>query len=73
MTATFVAQNNNVTVNFSYTSDTTKVIETVNACVKSLYGSTGELLPIEFEDLTNQQKLDYLDQYILNMIIEKAK
>jgi hypothetical protein len=76
MTATFKVLDGNTSVSFTYTAQTEKVIETVKACVKNLYqpdqfGEGVEMIP--FDQLTNQQILDFLDQCILEMIINNAK
>ncbi len=87
MTASFVVEVPNVTVNFAYTAEIVRVVETVNMCVKKLYQdymsggvdagqvyidpATQEVVP--FEQLTDQQKLDVLDIFILKMILTNAK
>ncbi len=87
MTASFKVEGSNVTVSFSYTAEASRIVETVNMCVKKLYqdylsggADAGQVYidpvsaeVVAFEELTNQQKLVVVDIYILKMILTNAK
>jgi len=77
MAATFIVSGANTTINFEYTAPTTAVLAIVPAAAHYLwdhgYGDHGtEEEPIGFGDLTNQQKLDVVDAYIRQTIIDLA-
>jgi len=76
--AKFTTANGNTTVTFDYTAPTDKVVLVVGDCSHYLfdkgYGDHGtQEEPIEFEDLTNQQKLDIVSKHLKNVIMDAAK
>ena len=79
MAGKFVVNGTETTVTFTYTALTTKVLATVNDAVAYLYPHIfGEVLDgdgvlIPFEALTNQQKLNVLDAWLLKGILDIAK
>ena len=73
MAGTFtVNDDGTVTVAFAYTASQEKVSSTVNDAVAQLYEAGGFDTPIEFGDLTNQQKLDVLDAFVKRIIRNNA-
>ena len=67
-----------ITVAFSYTALTDKVQTTADAAAHALYNA-GRYVPVDdngaaipWDDLTNQQKLDMLDEFVLAGIRELA-
>jgi len=79
MAGKFVVNGDQTTVSFTWTALTTKVLATVNDAVGYLYPHIfGEVLDAEgvlipFEALTNQQKLNVLDAWLLKGILDLAK
>lgn len=77
MAGTFIVNGTSTTIAFTYTAPTTTVLAIVPAAAHYLwdhgYGDHGtEEIPIEFADLTNQQKLNLVDAYIRQTIIDLA-
>lgn len=75
--ATFTIDNGNTTVNFDYTATNAKIQALVSDAAEALFdrgrGDHGtEESPIVFEDLSNQDKLDLVDDYIKDVIIDMA-
>lgn len=72
MTATFSASAGNTTMTFVYTAPTAKVQSVVGDCAEYLfnhgYGTEGAT----FASLTNQQKLNLVDTYLKQVIIDAA-
>ena len=65
------------TVAFSYTATTAKIVEVLSDASEALFdrglGDHGdEETPIVFDDLSNQDKLDLVDAYIKDVIINMA-
>ena len=65
------------TVAFSYTATTAKIVEVLSDASEALFdrglGDHGdEEAPIVFADLSNQDKLDLVDDYIKDVIINMA-
>jgi len=78
MTASFKTDGANTTVTFAYTAPTQKVVDTAEAAAHYLwehgYGDHGdEENPILVSDLTNQQKLNLIDQHVRRVILDIAK
>ena len=79
MAGTFVVNGDQTTVTFTYTALTQKVLDTVNDAVGYLYPAIfgevldGEGVLIPFDNLSNQQKLDVLDAWLLKGILDIAK
>ena len=79
MAGKFVVDGDQTTVSFTWTALTTKILATVNDAVGYLYPAIfGEVLdgegkPIPFAELTNQQKLNVLDAWLLKGILDLAK
>jgi len=79
MAGTFVVNGTDTTVTFAYTADTQKVSDTVNNAVAYLYpqifgdvlDGNGDLIP--FDQLTNQQKLNVLDDWLKKNVLDLAK
>ena len=65
------------TVAFSYTATTAKIVEVLSDASEALFdrglGDHGdEETPIVFADLSNQDKLDIVDGYIKDVIVNMA-
>ena len=65
------------TVAFSYTATTAKIVEVLSDASEALFdrglGDHGtEEAPIVFADLTNQDRLDIVDGYLKNVIVNMA-
>ena len=79
MAGNFVVNGDQTTVSFTWTALTTKVLATVNDAVGYLYPHIfGEVLDAEgvlipFDELTNAQKLNVLDAWLLKGILDLAK
>ena len=79
MAGTFVVNGTQTTVTFTYVALTQKVVDTVSDAVDYLYPAIfgevldGEGVLIPFDNLTNQQKLDVLDAWLLKGILDIAK
>ena len=76
MTAKFEIIGDKTKVTFTYEAPTTKVVETVKACVKGILTNdslVNRQQPPNMEDYTNQQILDYLYKFILDMVIQRAR
>ena len=79
MAGSFEVNGDKTTVKFEYTALTQKVIDTVNDAVAYLYPQIfgdvfdGEGTLIPFDELTNQQKLNVLDEWLLKGILDLAK
>ena len=78
MAGKFVVNGDNTTVTFEYTALTQKVIDSVGDAVAYLYPAIfgevldGEGVLIPFDNLTNQQKLNVLDKWLLKGILDLA-
>lgn len=75
MTATFTVLSGNTTMTFVYTAPTAKVQSIVGDCAEYLfthgYGNHGtEDKPILFLSLSNQQKLDMVDLYLKQCVVD---
>ncbi len=78
MTASFLIDGQNVTVKFEYTSTIMNATNIVDLMAKELFkrgrGDHGtEEEPIVFGDLSNQDKLNLMDAYWLNIMLAFAK
>ena len=78
MAGSFIVLNGDVTVKFEYTSTQEKILTTITDAAHFLWvvgwGDHGtEEVPIEFGNLTSQQKLDVVDAYIRKTILDMAK
>ena len=79
MAGKFVVNGDQTTVTFTYTALTQKVLDTVNDAVGYLYPAIfgevldGEGVLIPFDELTNAQKLNVLDAWLLKGILDLAK
>lgn len=75
--ATFNVDGLNTTLSFEYTATTAKIQDLIGDCSEALFdrgrGDRGtEKAPIVFADLTNQDKLDIVDDYIKDVIVNMA-
>ena len=68
MSAKFTVNGQNVTVSFEYTAPITAVQNVVYACAADIYRDAEPA----FATLTNQQKLDIVDNYIKNYLVRMA-
>lgn len=78
MATTITSGGGNTTVDFSYTTTTTKMINTINDAIRYEYGEEDPVVDlngvaIQFSVMTNQQKADYLWYFIRNLILSRAK
>jgi len=75
MTATFQTTPPNTIIIFSYIAPTAKVIQVVTDCSHYLWnqGYGNHDIDITFESLTNQQKLNLVDIFLRNSILDMAK
>ena len=67
MAGTFVTGGGNTTVSFSYTKPTAQAVAVITSAAHYLYNG------INFDSLTNQQKLDIVDTWIRKQGIAMAK
>ena len=77
MSATVTTDSGDTTVSFAYTATTEKIVSVVGDASEALFdrglGDHGdEETPIVFDDLSNQDKLDLVDAYIKDVIINMA-
>ena len=75
MTGTFEVLNGNTKVNFEYTADTTKVQTVIGDCAHYLFDNQGigrGQQPVDFDTLTNQEKLDLVDEHLRKEVIKIA-
>ena len=77
MTATFTVLSGNTTMTFVYTAPTAMVQSIVGDCSEYLwnhgYGDHGTVdIPILFTALTNQQKLNLVDAYLKQCVVDAA-
>ena len=75
--ATFTTADGLTSVSFKYTATTAKIVAVVGDASEMLFdrglGDHGdEETPIVFDDLSNQDKLDLVDAYIKDVIINMA-
>jgi hypothetical protein len=75
MTATFNTIPPNTTITFSYVAQTAKIQQVVTDCSHYLWnqGYGKHNIDTTFESLTNQQKLDLIDLFLRNSILDMAK
>ncbi len=71
------AGNGETTVNFDYTATTAKIVAVIGDTAEALFdrgrGDHGtEEEPIVFGDLSNQDKLDIVDEYVKDVIVNMA-
>lgn len=75
MSASFTVSGGNTTINFSYTTTTENIISIIGDAAHCLW-LRGEQYnpdnPVVFEDLTNQQKLNIVDDYLKSNIVKIA-
>jgi hypothetical protein len=77
MTAKFTVSGASTTITFSYTALTGQIQSIVGGCAEYLwehgYGDHGtEEIPILFASLTNQQKLDLVDEHLRRVVLDAA-
>ena len=77
MSTTVTTDNGNTTVTVAYTATTEKIISVVGDMAEALFdrglGDHGdEETPIVFADLTNKEKLDIVDGYIKDVLVNMA-
>jgi len=75
--ATFTTADGLTSVSFKYTATTAKIVAVVGDASEMLFdrglGDHGdEEAPIVFADLTNQDRLDIVDGYLKNVIVNMA-
>ena len=75
--AAFITDNGNTTVSFAYKATTAKIVSVLSDASESLFkngrGDHGsEEEPIVFADLSNTEKLDIVDDYIKDIIVNRA-
>ena len=78
MTAKFTVDGSNLVINFQYSAPVDRATEVTVSAAHYLwehgYGDHGtEEEPILFDDLTNQDKLNLLDQHVLRVIMDIAQ
>ena len=78
MTAKFVVDGSNLTINFEYSAPVVRATEVTVSAAHYLwehgYGDHGtDEEPITFDDLTNQDKLNLLDKHVLRVIMDIAQ
>lgn len=77
MAGTYEVVGKNVILKFEYTTTIAEALSVVGDCSEYLwdhgYGDRGtEENPIRFEDLTDQQKVDIVDQHIVRVVVDAA-
>ena len=78
MTAKFVVDGSNLIISFQYTAPVVRATEVAVLAAHYLwehgYGDHGtEEEPILFDDISNQDKLNLLDQHVLRVIMDIAQ
>ena len=73
--ATFTVDGTKTTVSFEYTALTAKIQEVIGACAENLWveetDEEGEVTN-PFADATNTEKLNIVDEYIKDIIVNRA-
>jgi hypothetical protein len=77
MTAKFTVSGTSTTITFTYTALTTQIQSIVGGAAEYLwnvgYGNHGDAeKPILFTSLTNQQKLDLVDEHLKRVVLDAA-
>jgi hypothetical protein len=77
MTAKFTVSGTSTTIAFTYTALTTQIQSIVGGAAEYLwnagYGNHGDAeKPILFTSLTNQQKLDLVDEHLKRVVLDAA-
>jgi hypothetical protein len=77
MTAKFTVSGLNTTITFTFTALTAQIQSIVGGCAEYLFnigmGPHGtQEKPILFTDLTNQQKLDLVDEHLKRVVLDAA-
>ena len=75
--ATFTTADGNTKISFEYTATTAKIVEVLSDASEALFdrgrGDHGtEETPIVFADLSNTDKLDIVDEYIKDTVVNMA-
>ena len=75
--AQFTVDDGNTTVTFEYTAETAKIQSIVGDAAEYLFGKGygdhgSEEEPVVFDDLTNQEKLDIVDEYVKKVVVDCA-
>lgn len=78
MTGSFIVSGSNTTVRFEYTATTVKISNILNAAAHYLFDNKfgtdiNNPPPVPFASLTNQQKLNLLDDHLKRVIMDLAK
>ena len=71
MAGTFVANGTEVMIAFTYTTSTEKASTTINDAARYLVGIRQP--DVDFESLSNQQKLDIVDMWVKKNILKMAR
>jgi hypothetical protein len=77
MSGKFTVSGTSTTITFAYTALTAQVQSIVGGCAEYLwdhgYGDHGtQEIPILFASLTNQQKLDLVDEHLKRVVLDAA-
>jgi hypothetical protein len=72
MTATFIVNSPNTSINFVYTALTANMISVVGDCAEYLYNHGYGDQTILFSAYTNQQKLNMVDLYLKDCVVNAA-
>ncbi len=68
MSASLSVSNGNTTITLAYTASTARVTSTCLSAAQWIWNHGGNIEGLAFDELTNNQKLDLIDSYILNRI-----
>jgi hypothetical protein len=77
MTAKFTVSSTSTTITFTFTAPTGQIQSIVGGAAECLwnvgYGNHGtDEVPILFSSLTNQQKLDLVDEHLKRVVLDAA-
>lgn len=73
MAGTFEVSGTDLTIEFSYTGNLEKVQEIVTDAAHYLFEHGGtEEEPVVFDSLSNQEKLDLVDEHVKRVILDMA-
>jgi len=72
--AKFTTKDDKITITFEYTALTTKVQPIIEDCAESLWveETEDEVVTNPFSKATNQEKLNIVDEYIKDIIVNRA-
>lgn len=73
MSGTFTVDGSNTTIKFEYSATTSRVVNIIDNAVHYLWSRGRGDQSANYADLTNQDKLDILDAYLKDNVVDLAK